>query len=575
MILPDGTVTILDLGAAKDISGGASGPSAAVVKNGFSPFEQYAQRGSAGTWSDVYALAATMVYSLTGKLPVNAIDRAGGQELDWNDPRLLALPDYVRTALQRAMAVQIKDRTQTMDQFYRDLKGGSTGTVIQPGKKLHPGLLAGVLALVLVLVIALVPKGGEKKPTSLADKGGSREAVATETETASTQSPNEEAIPLARITEETEVFSGNGITITAKELSYSGYGVELQLSIENNYTSDIKVKLQESTVIINGISCEANLYADVATGTTLEESISIPYGNLEPAGIEVIGDLSFTLIVVDENYDEVTRTERIQLRTDEYGNYTQTIPSGQLLFEENGISVHSLGFVRDYYDNMALRLLVVNNNGNNISYTSNDSFAINGFMADAYVQGFVYAGTVYCEDVSIYQDELELLGITTPGQAAFQLVMREPDTYETLATTPILTVDSGEQGDFTAKRNPEDQLIYEGNGLRIYSQGAMEYDLNNSKTDLLKIYMEYTGSETIELQLDDTSVNGKEIFLFFSKYTLIPGTKNVCYLRGSIFDLEEENITQVNDIAFRIKIREEGDYVSIGESDILTFQGLW
>ena len=46
-----------------------------VAKGGFSPFEQYTQRGSSGPWTDVYAMAATVYYTLTGKLPPVATDR--------------------------------------------------------------------------------------------------------------------------------------------------------------------------------------------------------------------------------------------------------------------------------------------------------------------------------------------------------------------------------------------------------------------------------------------------------------------------------------------------------------------
>ena len=48
MLQPDGTVRILDLGAAKDLNINSGASSMQVAKGGFSPLEQYTQRGGSG-----------------------------------------------------------------------------------------------------------------------------------------------------------------------------------------------------------------------------------------------------------------------------------------------------------------------------------------------------------------------------------------------------------------------------------------------------------------------------------------------------------------------------------------------
>lgn len=122
MITSDGTVQILDLGAAKDLNINAGASSMQVTKSGFSPLEQYSQRGSSGTWTDVYALAATMYYSLTGVLPPNAVDRVDEDPIRWDLAPLTALPPNVLTALKQAMALSSKTRTQSMGEFLKQLE---------------------------------------------------------------------------------------------------------------------------------------------------------------------------------------------------------------------------------------------------------------------------------------------------------------------------------------------------------------------------------------------------------------------------------------------------------------------
>ena len=123
MLLPNGGVKILDLGAAKDLSINSGASSMQVAKSGFSPLEQYTRRGGSGPWTDVYSMAATIYYTLTGKLPPNAIDRLDKDTLSWENAALLALPPQALKALQKAMAVQAQNRTQSMDVLGQGLMG--------------------------------------------------------------------------------------------------------------------------------------------------------------------------------------------------------------------------------------------------------------------------------------------------------------------------------------------------------------------------------------------------------------------------------------------------------------------
>ena len=168
MLTPDGQVMILDLGAAKDLNINTGNSSMQVAKSGFSPLEQYTQRGGSGPWTDVYAMAATMYYSLTGHLPPNAVDRVEEDTISWTLPGLDKLPKSALAALQGALAVYAKKRTQSMraleDGLFREAApaakqaapepapGGTQSTKITR-RRTPPLWVQGVAAAAAVLVV--------------------------------------------------------------------------------------------------------------------------------------------------------------------------------------------------------------------------------------------------------------------------------------------------------------------------------------------------------------------------------------------------------------------------------------
>ena len=157
LMLTDKGVRILDLGAAKDLSANSGASSAQVAKGGYSPLEQYTQRGGSGPWSDVYAMAATIYYTLTGVLPPNAIDRMEQDSIDWELLSQRGVPSGIISALQKAMAVTVKGRTQSMAEFLGQLQ--STGT----SHKKKPYIVIAAVAVVAVLLGLALGFGAKAK----------------------------------------------------------------------------------------------------------------------------------------------------------------------------------------------------------------------------------------------------------------------------------------------------------------------------------------------------------------------------------------------------------------------------
>lgn len=118
MVMGDGSLMLLDLGAAKDVSTGREGMSQLVTKKGFSPAEQYMESGSVGPWTDVYAFCATMYYCMYGRLIPEAMERLMDDNLAFPPlPNGTELPDDIKETLRAGMAVHPENRIQTMGEL--------------------------------------------------------------------------------------------------------------------------------------------------------------------------------------------------------------------------------------------------------------------------------------------------------------------------------------------------------------------------------------------------------------------------------------------------------------------------
>ncbi|HEY1245011.1 MAG TPA: protein kinase [Hyphomicrobiaceae bacterium] len=114
MVRKDGSPVLIDFGSARGALASHSRTVSALVKPGYSPFEQYATSGAnQGPWTDIYALGATLYHAITGKRPPDAPSRVVNDEYV---PAREAAPGSYRAsfldAIDKALRIEIGERPQ-------------------------------------------------------------------------------------------------------------------------------------------------------------------------------------------------------------------------------------------------------------------------------------------------------------------------------------------------------------------------------------------------------------------------------------------------------------------------------
>lgn len=116
-----GDYKLIDFGASRYYVSEKSQSLSVYLKPGFAPPEQYSSKGNQGPWTDIYGLAATYYYALTGNKPADTMDRLSGVSYLPLKQAITGFPAKTSNAVDKALALDYRKRYQTISDFFSDL----------------------------------------------------------------------------------------------------------------------------------------------------------------------------------------------------------------------------------------------------------------------------------------------------------------------------------------------------------------------------------------------------------------------------------------------------------------------
>ena len=191
MVLSDGRVKVLDFGSARLQNNNGELSLSVMLKPGYAPMEQYSTHGEQGSWTDVYAMSATVYKLLTGKTPPPSTDRILDDTIELPSSLGVKITPEQEAALMRGLALRVQDRTQTMAELAKGLreglsvpdkkqeKKGKTKKSAKPKKKLF--IIAAAVLAVLAAAYITVPKAIDE--ANYRRLAAARDAIAGHSET--------------------------------------------------------------------------------------------------------------------------------------------------------------------------------------------------------------------------------------------------------------------------------------------------------------------------------------------------------------------------------------------------------
>lgn len=261
--------------------------------------------------------------------------------------------------------------------------------------------------------------------------------VTTEPATGETQPPTK---PQSDVTMANQViYDKDGVRITVTGMEDDSWtGKKIWMMLENN--TDRNLLLTGDVFVVNGITVQAYLYAEVAAGMKANDSLELFTEVLDMAGIEKIATIRGydTRLVDSDSLDTVAKIP-LTLETSVAQTHVQEIDvSGEVVFQQDGVTVIARVISEEFYG-QSVQLLVKNETGRDIILEA-ENISVNGFTVDAWLYDTVCKDTVRFSELDLFSSGLQDNGIEAVEEVTFTLRVLDDTTYETLMKSGVLTV---------------------------------------------------------------------------------------------------------------------------------------
>ena len=251
--------------------------------------------------------------------------------------------------------------------------------------------------------------------------------------------------------------------------------------------------------------------------------------------------------------------------TEEEDTAVEITVAETVLYDAGDIKVTATGY-EDGWMGPEIKVLVENNSTKNVLVTA-DAVSVNGYMmpyASLYAE--VAEGKKANESLSIMSSELDQSGIEVVAEMQFYIQISDSETWETMATSELLTLTTS-AAPYEQPVDDSGDILYDSEGIRIICKG-LKQDIIWDGT--VVFYMENNSGKAISIYAENVSVNGfmQDVGLWSD---LRPGTKLIDGMSMiDLSDLEIENIDQIKNIEFNLRVVDANTWEDIKTTDVLT-----
>lgn len=237
-----------------------------------------------------------------------------------------------------------------------------------------------------------------------------------------------------------------------------------------------------------------------------------------------------------------------------------------VLLDQNGLVITAKELENDPIWGMGVKVLIENNTQTNIVVQCK-SLIVNNYMISDLFSSDLAAGKKANDTIYLSSSGLEAAGITTISDIVFSFHVLDSDTYDTLFDTDEIELKTSAYGTVEQVKMDDGKELYNQDGIRIVGKYVDEDSFWGAG---VLLFIENNYGDNIVVQCDNMSVNGFMVTPYFS-CTVNNGRMALDDITIMSDDLEENDITSVDDIELVFKIINPDSFQTIIETDPITF----
>lgn len=350
----------------------------------------------------------------------------------------------------------------------------------------------------------------------------------------------------------------------------SGYGFAMEFMADGTMNMYMFYSNEGLTGNDWSVDKEGNLtYVDPTLLSTTAGMVSIENRDGDTYMYIVEDDGSYTLKKVDK--DEFLESADMDWDMwdddeDEDDDTEVVVPAAgeEVLFNQGGVSITMVGF-EEGYSGIDMKLLIDNTTDKGV-YLSLEKIVVNGYsMQEAYFYGSVDAEAKLNTELSFDEDEFKMCGIDEIVDIEMIFEVSDAETWDTIVVSDNILVNTGSM--YVQTYDKSGTVLVDEQDVKIIYKDFITEDSFFGPFAVL--YVENNGTEAIDLDCDDVKVNGfmMSTWLYGS---VQPGTCAIMTLEFYESDLEENGITEFNDVQLTFAASYVDEWDDFLETDLIT-----